>query len=124
MPSPERVYHGSIRAFSLVFIAIGLALLAVTLAAGGGPLSLGVLMGLVTFEDVRRVPQADWPITRVDRVMTPAGRLSVLPPNARADQALDELARRDVEQIPITEGEHLLGLVRRPIEVPLECHAV
>ena len=47
MPSPERVYHGSIRVFSLVFIAIGLALLAVTLAAGGGPLSLGVLMGLV-----------------------------------------------------------------------------
>lgn len=47
MPSPERVYHGSIRAFSLVFIAIGLALLAVTLAAGGGPLSLGVLMGVV-----------------------------------------------------------------------------
>jgi hypothetical protein len=47
MPSPERVYHGSIRVFSLVFIAIGLVLLALTLAAGGGPLSLGVLMGLV-----------------------------------------------------------------------------
>jgi hypothetical protein len=47
MPSPERVYHGSIRVFSLIFIAIGLVLLALTLAAGGGPLSLGVLMGLV-----------------------------------------------------------------------------
>jgi hypothetical protein len=47
MPSPERVYHGSIRVFSLMFIAIGLVLLALTLAAGGGPLSLGVLMGLV-----------------------------------------------------------------------------
>ena len=47
MPSPERVYHGSIRVFSLVFIAIGLVLLAVTIGAGGGPLSLGVLMGLV-----------------------------------------------------------------------------
>lgn len=73
----------------------------------------GALIGLVTFEDVRRVPQADWPVTRVDRVMTPLNRLTVLPPEARADQALDELARRDVEQIPITEGEHLLGLVRR-----------
>ncbi|MFT3836988.1 MAG: site-2 protease family protein [Myxococcaceae bacterium] len=73
----------------------------------------GALIGLVTFEDVRRVPQADWPVTRVDRVMTPLNRLTVLPPEARADQALDALARRDVEQIPITEGEHLLGLVRR-----------
>jgi hypothetical protein len=42
----ERVYRGAIRAFSLVFIAIGLAVLIVTLAGGGGPLSLGFLMGL------------------------------------------------------------------------------
>jgi hypothetical protein len=47
MPDPERIYHGSVRVFSLVFIAIGLGLLVVTLASGGGPLSLGVLMGLV-----------------------------------------------------------------------------
>lgn len=44
--SGERVYRGAIRAFSLTFIAIGLAVLVVTLAGGGGPLSLGFLMGL------------------------------------------------------------------------------
>jgi len=44
--SGERVYRGAVRAFSLVFIAIGLAVLVVTLAGGGGPLSLGVLIGL------------------------------------------------------------------------------
>jgi hypothetical protein len=44
--SGERVYRGAVRAFSLAFIAIGLALLVVTLAGGGGPLSLGFLMGL------------------------------------------------------------------------------
>lgn len=44
--SGERVYRGAVRAFSLVFIAIGLAVLVVTLAGGGGPLSLGFLMGL------------------------------------------------------------------------------
>ncbi len=46
MASPERIYHGSVRLLSLVFIAIGLVILATTLANGGGPLSLGVLMGL------------------------------------------------------------------------------
>jgi len=45
MPSPERIYHGSIRAFSIAFIALGLAILAITLAAGGGPLSVGTLLG-------------------------------------------------------------------------------
>jgi hypothetical protein len=46
MPSPERIYRGSIRTFSLVFIALGLLILASTLANGGGPLSVGVLMGI------------------------------------------------------------------------------
>lgn len=46
MPTPERIYHGSIRVLSLVFMAIGLAIVATTLAAGGGPLSVGVWMGV------------------------------------------------------------------------------
>jgi hypothetical protein len=46
MASPERIYRGSLRAFSLVFVALGLALLAITFANGGGILSLGVLLGV------------------------------------------------------------------------------
>lgn len=46
MATPERIYRGSIRAFSLVFVALGLAILAITIANGGGVLSLGVLLGL------------------------------------------------------------------------------
>lgn len=44
--SGERVYHGAVRAFSLVFVAVGLLVLVVTLANGGGPASLGFLMGI------------------------------------------------------------------------------
>ena len=44
--SSERVYRGAVRAFSLVFVAIGLLVLVVTLANGGGPASLGFLMGV------------------------------------------------------------------------------
>ena len=47
MPSPERIYHGSIRAFSFVFIALGVVILATTLGAGGGPLSVGTLLGVI-----------------------------------------------------------------------------
>ena len=47
MPSPERIYHGSIRALSIVFIALGVLILATTLGAGGGPLSLGTLLGVI-----------------------------------------------------------------------------
>jgi hypothetical protein len=44
--SGERVYRGAVRTFSLVFVAIGLLVLVVTLANGGGPASLGFLMGV------------------------------------------------------------------------------
>lgn len=44
--SGERVYHGAVRAFSFAFIAIGLVALVMTLANGGGPASLGFLLGL------------------------------------------------------------------------------
>jgi hypothetical protein len=46
MASPERIYQGSVRALSLVMLALGLAIIAVTLVGGGGPLSLGVLLGV------------------------------------------------------------------------------
>jgi hypothetical protein len=41
------IYRQAVRAFSLAFVAIGLVVLAVTLANGGGPASVGVLLGIV-----------------------------------------------------------------------------
>jgi hypothetical protein len=46
MASPERIYSGSVRVFSIVFVVLGLALLVSTFARGGGPLSVGTLLGL------------------------------------------------------------------------------
>jgi hypothetical protein len=46
MDSPERIYRGSIRLFSLVFVLLGLGLLITTFAKGGGPLSVGTLLGV------------------------------------------------------------------------------
>jgi hypothetical protein len=46
MASPERIYRGAIRALSFLFLLLGLVILISTLAAGGGPLSVGVLLGL------------------------------------------------------------------------------
>ena len=46
MPSPEQIYSGTVRALSVAFIAIGIALIAITLGEGGGPVSIGLLMGL------------------------------------------------------------------------------
>jgi len=43
----ERAYHGAIKVSSAAFAVIGVLLLVVTLANGGGPLSIGFLMGIL-----------------------------------------------------------------------------
>ncbi|MGV1048772.1 MAG: hypothetical protein ACOYD4_09660 [Solirubrobacterales bacterium] len=40
------MYRGAVTGFSLIFVAVGLLVLVVTLANGGGPASVGVLMGV------------------------------------------------------------------------------
>lgn len=44
--SGERVYRGAVRAFSIAMAAIGLLVLVLTFANGGGPTSVGFFMGL------------------------------------------------------------------------------
>ena len=46
MASPEGIYRGSVRAMSVLMLGLGVAILVVTLGSGGGPLSIGVLLGI------------------------------------------------------------------------------
>lgn len=46
MSSSGRAYRLAVLAFSVVFAAIGVAVLTVTLVNGGGPASVGFVMGI------------------------------------------------------------------------------
>jgi hypothetical protein len=47
MPAPDRVYRNLTLGFSVVIIAFGLVIVAITVAAGEGPISTGVLLGVL-----------------------------------------------------------------------------
>jgi multisubunit Na+/H+ antiporter MnhB subunit len=47
MPAPDEVYRGATRVFAIVILGFGIAIVIITLAAGGGPLSAGLLIGLL-----------------------------------------------------------------------------
>lgn len=47
MAAPDELYRGATRLFAAIILGFGIAILAVTLAAGGGPLSTGFLIGLL-----------------------------------------------------------------------------
>ena len=44
---PDEVYRGVTRLFSAIILGFGAAIVIVTLANGGGPLSTGILMGVL-----------------------------------------------------------------------------
>ena len=73
----------------------------------------GRLVGLVCIGDVSRLPQDNWDLAPVSAIMTPRERLVVAAPNDEALSALRKFAERDVEQLPILEGDQLVGMLTR-----------
>lgn len=71
------------------------------------------LLGIVTMEDVRKVPRDLWLTTRVSDIMTNAQDVAVVSPRETAAVALQQLAARNVEQLPVVDGGQLVGLLRR-----------
>jgi Zn-dependent protease/CBS domain-containing protein len=71
------------------------------------------LVGLVTLEDIRKVPREAWDTTTAGEIMTPADQLAVVRPQDDAATALDRLTERDVRQVPVISNGRLMGLVRR-----------
>jgi len=47
MPSPRQFHRGSTRVFSVLLIVVGVAMVVASIGAGGGPLALGVILGVL-----------------------------------------------------------------------------
>jgi len=79
------------------------------------PVVLGShLLGLVSSADLRIVPSAQWPWTRVSSVMRPEALLAVTSPQEPLAAAFERLMREDVAQLPVLD-EHggFVGLLHR-----------
>jgi multisubunit Na+/H+ antiporter MnhB subunit len=47
MAAPDQLYRAVTRLFSVIIVGFGIAIVVITLANGGGPLSAGVWIGLL-----------------------------------------------------------------------------
>jgi Zn-dependent protease/predicted transcriptional regulator len=81
------------------------------------------LAGVVSVDAVRQVPRAAWESTPVRAIMTPLERVAMVTPQDDAGVALDHLASREVDQVPVVENGRLVGmLARRDIQRWLDLH--
>jgi hypothetical protein len=47
MPDPRRLQRASTRTFSILLVVLGVAMVATTVARGGGVLAVGVILGVL-----------------------------------------------------------------------------
>jgi Zn-dependent protease/CBS domain-containing protein len=71
------------------------------------------LQGIVTLQQIKKVPRTRWAITSVQDVMTPASKLKV----AYADQdilsVLQEMNGENINHIPVIEAGKAIGIINR-----------
>jgi Zn-dependent protease/predicted transcriptional regulator len=71
------------------------------------------LTGLITPNEVKRVPRELWPQTSVQSVMRPLGQLRTVSPETPALQALEIMSSADINQLPVVSNGRLEGLFSR-----------
>jgi len=73
----------------------------------------GHIDGLITPADISRVERRMWPLTTVEQAMRPLAQLQVVSPDAPVVQALETMARENINQLPVASSGHLEGVLSR-----------
>jgi len=72
----------------------------------------GAFVGVVTLADVRKVPRHDWEQTTVATIMTPRDHLEIVSSDQDAATAFENMAKRQVNQLPVLDQDQLVGMFR------------
>ncbi|MDD2695876.1 MAG: site-2 protease family protein [Anaerolineales bacterium] len=73
----------------------------------------GKLQGMLTLRDIAAVPQQKWRFTTTAQAMVPLQRLVQVTPQTELLSALQTMDSADVAQVPVMEGEELVGMLSR-----------
>jgi Zn-dependent protease/CBS domain-containing protein len=73
----------------------------------------GQLIGIVTLGDITKVPAAERGRVRVGDVMGGREGLTTVNANARVRDAVELLAEKEFEQLPVMDGDRFVGLLTR-----------
>jgi Zn-dependent protease len=71
------------------------------------------LMGIVSLEDIRRLPGELRSERLVSEIMTPRSEIRTIHPDDDAFEALMTISRNSVRQLVVMDGDEMFGLVRR-----------
>jgi len=70
-------------------------------------------VGLMTLHRVKEVPRSQWATTSAAQVMLPLERLKCIDPDTELWTALEDMDRDGVNQLPVTQDHHVVGMLSR-----------
>jgi CBS domain-containing protein len=73
----------------------------------------GLVRGLLTLHNIKGVSQDRWASTRVREVMTPVDGLKKVGPDEELWTAMKNMTEEGVNQLPVMDDGHLLGMLGR-----------
>jgi CBS domain-containing protein len=72
------------------------------------------MAGLVTLQDVKRLPRDEWDFTPVEKIMVPIDKVHSCSPSETLVDALEKMTNTGVSQLPVLgEDKALLGVLTR-----------
>jgi len=69
--------------------------------------------GMITPNEITEVPRARWPYTTVADVMRPLDQVRTVGPDTPVTEALEVMAREDLNQLPVATDGQLVGVIAR-----------
>lgn len=71
------------------------------------------VVGLLTMHALRKIPKESWPETTVEQVMIPLAEFRQIDANTGIWDALEEMDRDGVNQLPVMTGDQIQGMLTR-----------
>jgi Zn-dependent protease len=71
------------------------------------------LRGLLTLREITTLPQRKWRYTTAEQVMVPIKKLVKISPSTELISALQKMDDANIAQVPVLEGEDLVGVLSR-----------
>lgn len=70
-------------------------------------------VGLISHREVRDIPRPQWPFRSVGDVMQPLEEMHPVPPDMPVSDALEEMGRERINQLPVAQNGRLEGILSR-----------
>jgi Zn-dependent protease/predicted transcriptional regulator len=69
--------------------------------------------GFITLHNIHQVPRERWSVTKAAAVMTPLNKVILIRPKAELAKALEQMGADGVNQMPVIEDNHIVGMLSR-----------